>query len=591
MAKKKLNEKDLKRELQGFREQFPRLAEDELFVLWFIRAFVTENEEAAVNALTGTSGDKGTDAILILDKSKDVYIIQGKYREIINHKAENRSDIISFADIAINLSAPKKTFDSFLEGMAQVVQERMKEARERIVKRDYRLQLYYATLGKCSEDLEKEAINIVRRAKCHAGIEICGGQRIMLLLADYLEGVAPPVPSLDLEMESGHGVVMKGILQRHDKKTDIESWIFSMSGQAVAEIFERTGPRIFARNVRGFLENTDVNKSMVITLKHEPEFFWYYNNGITIVCDSAEQRSSSGKDILHVDNPQIINGQQTTRTLHRMFEMSAKASVPVRVIRVLRDPKSDHENFENLVSCIVRATNWQNAIQASDLVSNDRRQIEIERALRKIGYLYMRKRQAKSEVRGAAGANKFWTVSKEEIAQAVASCDLDPVTLRLGKGKLFEEEYYKTIFPNANPDYYLTRYWLMKRAAQAAKGYPERAYAKWLVIYFLWSNLNPIIRSGNPARVFRQACEKNGPLIVPLKRSTNSVFNAALAFYRHKRGKGATAIDVSSFFRRKGLPSDFLQFWSSNRNKHRRTFEKSWQKFRKSLEEAPLRVM
>ena len=33
MRKKKLTEEDLKRELQSFKEQFPRLADDELFVL------------------------------------------------------------------------------------------------------------------------------------------------------------------------------------------------------------------------------------------------------------------------------------------------------------------------------------------------------------------------------------------------------------------------------------------------------------------------------------------------------------------------------------------------------------------------------
>jgi len=322
---------------------------------------------------------------------------------------------------------------------------------------------------------------------------------------------------------------------------------------------------------------------MVETLKREPEFFWYYNNGITIVCDEAEQRSRSGKDILQVRNPQIINGQQTTRTLHRMIEKAAKASVPVRVIRIPRNPSADQENFENLVSCIVRATNWQNAIQASDLVSNDRRQIEIERGLRKLGYLYIRKRQARSEVRSAAGINRYWTVSKEEIAQAVASCDLDPFTLRLGKERLFEEEYYNTVFPTANSDYYLTRYWLMKRVAHVAKGYPERAYAKWLVIHFLWSHLSPILRSASASTVFRRVCESNGAPLPPLEKSINSAFNAALAFYRQKRGKGATAIDVSSFFRRKGLPDDFLGFWRSHTNNYRNSFKKAWQKFRRVI--------
>lgn len=81
MPGKKLSGVDLKRELDSFRENFPQLSNDELFVLWFLRAFVTEDEKAAVDSLIGVSGDKGVDAIYIDDKARDVFIIQGKYRE------------------------------------------------------------------------------------------------------------------------------------------------------------------------------------------------------------------------------------------------------------------------------------------------------------------------------------------------------------------------------------------------------------------------------------------------------------------------------------------------------------------------------
>ena len=56
-------------------------------------------------------------------------------------------------------------------------------------------------------------------------------------------------------------------------------------------------------------------------------------------------------------------------------------------------------SFETLVSRIVSATNWQNAIKPSDLMSNDRRQIEVERQFRKLDYLYIRKRMTKGEAR------------------------------------------------------------------------------------------------------------------------------------------------------------------------------------------------
>src|SRR5207249_2867072 len=100
-------------------------------------------------------------------------------------------------------------------------------------------------------------------------LTVLDGRQILLLLGDYLDGVAPPVPSLDLEVDGN-------ILQRHDRHTEIESWIFSMSNRSVAEMHERAGTRLFARNVRGFLGSTDINRNMEATLAREPEFFWYY---------------------------------------------------------------------------------------------------------------------------------------------------------------------------------------------------------------------------------------------------------------------------------------------------------------------------
>ncbi len=101
---------------------------------------------------------------------------------------------------------------------------------------------------------------------------------------------------------------------------------------------------------------------MESTLKREPERFFYYNNGITILCDDAKKISAQGKDILRVSNPQVINGQQTTRTLARRIEQARKSSVIVRVIQVPRDESNGDDYFDTLVSQIVEGTNWQNAI-------------------------------------------------------------------------------------------------------------------------------------------------------------------------------------------------------------------------------------
>jgi hypothetical protein len=397
----------------------------------------------------------------------------------------------------------------------------------------------------------------------------------MLLFRDYLDGVAPPIPSLELEMESGSKVRVTGILERYDIQADVESWVFSMKGNNVADLYLRSGIRVFARNIRGFLGGTPVNQSMVETLKQEPSRFFYYNNGITVVCDKAEKRGSKGKEYLFVSNPQIINGQQTTRTLAAHVKLAANASVLVKVIQIPREMDNGSEQFDSLISQIVAGTNWQNAISAADLKANDRRQIEIEREFRKLGYIYVRKKMSKSEAKQLAIIKHQRAVKKEELARCVAGCDLDPVLPRSGVAKLFESEHYTDVFPCSDPNYYLPRYHLMREVTKSSRGHPERGYAKWVVLGFMWGELKGMVHTARQAETFRVACERQaGGVVKPLDQAIEKAFVAAKKYYGMNRGTGAKAEDPSRFFRgKRGRDKEFAAFWKSPANKGRRVFE------------------
>lgn len=577
--------KDLHLQLDDLGDRYPKLKRDELFVLWFLRAYVTEDDDDSVRALTGGGGDKDADAVLVDDKAKTVIVVQGKLRKDVATKSEARNDVMGFAHLADVLSGDQAAFDAHKPGLAPDVWDRLTDARERITRRDYRLLLYYVTLGRFTPAVVEAAKREVRRAPGEAEIDLVGGKRVMRILADYLDGVAPPIPWLDLEVEAGTSVATAEPLTRYDADTEIDSWVFSMTGEAIAKLYDKAGVRLFARNIRGFLGSTKINEGMRQTIRTEPEYFWYYNNGITIMCDGAKGMKSGGRTVVRVNNPQVINGQQTTRTLHGAAKRGKQPSVLVRVIAVKRDGDSPGPEFEALVSKIVAATNWQNAIKPSDLMANDRRQVEIERQMRKLGYAYLRKRQTKGEARRAFKSRKLRMIKKEEVAQAVAACELDPVVLRLGKERLFEEERYGHIFPVSDPLFYLTRYWLMRSVGYVSHGYPERAYAKWLVIHFMWRQIAPLLRKRAAQQAFVRSHETHGEADAELTWAMDKAFVAALRFYRKNRGSGVQAIDVSSYFRRRGLHKDFEKFWRSAANSSRAGFRKYLRSFEEALEE------
>lgn len=574
----------LRKEVKEVQDQFPSWTADNAFVQWFLQAFLVADADQAARAVTGVSHDKGIDAILIDDDVSKVFLVQGKLRQGPSARLEPRSEVIAFSEMASKLTGTEAEYQTFALGLAPNVAAKLAEARRRVRKRNYELHLYYVTTGRCSAPLKSEAESAVSQAAGRAEVTILDRRDILNLLVDFLSGAAPPVPYLDLRIDSRGVTGSDGMIQRFDSESGIESWILTMAANDVGDLYEKSGDRLFARNIRGFLGDTSINEGMRETLRTEPDHFWYFNNGVTIVCDAARKTAERGGAILRVTNPQIINGQQTTRMLQR--ESVRRAAVVVRVISVPRAQASDEGRFEKLVSNIVAATNWQNAILPSDLRSNDSRQINLQREFAKLGYRYLRKRQTKSEAKRLAGAQHGFWIKKDELAQVIAACDLDPYVVRSGKEGLFKQPSYDRVFDSRSIREYLSAYWTGRLVKYHGGSFPDRAYAKWHVLHFLWRQLSPIVRARATADTYRTMAER-GRWLPAIDQATETVYLAMLAFYREKRGKGPHAVDVSNFFYRPHQHTAFDAYWASGDNRRRRKkFEKQLTRFQTNLVEA-----
>ncbi len=312
------------REIRELHEQNPTWTLDNAFVHWFLQAFLVSDPETAARSVTGVSHDKGCDGVYIDESLGKVFVLQGKFHQGQKPPAEHRSDVVAFAQLARKLTGSKADFDSYLTGIDPTVGKLLGESRHRIQRRRFELHLYYVTTGCCSGPLKSEAESEVAQANAFASISVLDRKNVLSLLTDYLGGAAPPVPFLDLPIDPRGIVGSDGVVQRYDHDTGVESWILSMSGRDLAALYSKAGDRLFARNIRGFLGATEINVGMAQTLDEEPDNFWYFNNGVTLVCDSARKTAERGQAILRVTNPQIINGQQTTRVLFSTPPSQAK---------------------------------------------------------------------------------------------------------------------------------------------------------------------------------------------------------------------------------------------------------------------------
>jgi AIPR protein len=371
----KVDREDLQEQLNEFKKAF-RLRDDDAFVAWFMRAYIVDSDVTAKDSLTGDSGERGVDAVYIDDSVRTIHIVQGKCHDGIHQARDSSKALTDFAGWAEILYGQNDHFSSAIAGIEPIAEKKLKEARDRLQRADpYRLVFYWVSTGRASQEAVSAAERIVRRAGASAArtprFEFIGGHEVLDLLRDYMYGVAPAVPMLELAAATE-------IVLSRDEETGIVLRMFQMRGDDLGGLVDEAGVRLFALNIRSYLHETKVNRSLKTTLREVPQDFLYFNNGVTFVCDSARLESADERSILTVTNPQIINGQQTTRVLNEVNDGAKKARVLVRVMVIPRDAENAEKRAE-LVSDIVQATNWQNSIKLSDLKANDVRQVLIER--------------------------------------------------------------------------------------------------------------------------------------------------------------------------------------------------------------------
>ncbi|GAA1084929.1 AIPR family protein [Nocardiopsis metallicus] len=147
----------------------------------------------------------------------------------------------------------------------------------------------------------------------------------------------------------------------------------------IKQWYEDHGDRLFDRNIRRSLGVTGVNQGLIETLKSEPEHFWYFNNGITVLADSVRRGVKykgvpGGSGQLTVEGGSIVNGAQTVTAIHRAVredpEVGERAQVAVRFISL----GAEEDDFGERVTT---ATNTQNQVERRDFVALDKVQAEL----------------------------------------------------------------------------------------------------------------------------------------------------------------------------------------------------------------------
>ncbi|MBU5470556.1 AIPR family protein [Falcatimonas sp. MSJ-15] len=178
-----------------------------------------------------------------------------------------------------------------------------------------------------------------------------------------------------------------------DEKTDknnkitYSSYLASVPGQILCDLYLEYGSRLLEGNVRSFLSvKGKVNKSIQNTIKNYPDMFFAYNNGIAATATEIDTKmTENGLVITRIKDLQIVNGGQTTASIANAV-LTAKKGEKVKLDN-LRVPMKisilEYYVSEKIIPKISEYSNSQNKVDASDFFSNHPFHIRMEDYSRK----------------------------------------------------------------------------------------------------------------------------------------------------------------------------------------------------------------
>jgi hypothetical protein len=476
-----------------------------------------ENAEAASSIVDGAD-DNGIDALYADKDNHTIYLVQSKW--IYSGKGcPKKGDVHSFADGFEDLIYPRfDRFNAKIKKHKDEIVSILNESNVHII-----LILAYSGSNELSKYANRIFEDLVREHNEISdllSIKILNLKELHKIFLGRTKGISL---NLDIALkEWGH------------IEDPFDAYYGQIEAVDVANWYNQYGNSIFRPNLRSFMGSTEVNDSIRMTLSKEPEKFWYFNNGITLLCNKIEKKAIGGQDrrsgYFHCEGISVVNGAQTVGSIATVYkdhpELVNRARVSARFISLEKCP-------DDFAIDVTRATNTQNKIERRDFASLDPEQQRLQRELLLEGIEYTYK------TGGQLVSQKGCDIEEATIALACAYLDIGlAVQAKREISKLWEnieKPPYKILFNSGLNGEDLWRKVEIKRIIdkelEALKRYYEQGREQLFIIHgnrFILHLIFKYIRENNLienpdeiAETITQQCEQ---VLIKLVKSSNYLY-------------------------------------------------------------------
>ena len=322
-------------------------------VLWDENLSDEQIEEAV--AVDGPS-DMGIDAWYLADDEsiKVLYLVQSK------DTRANKSDLDKLKNGFLDLFHPTKSVNANSE-----VRTRAAELQSQ-VNDDLTIEMHLVTSKLVSRNLRTDG-----QPLWHEDISFLGRTFPTAFYVHDVESLAANIRVIQEQPITARFQLGKDEYFKYETESKYLTVSAAIRAEELARLYNQNRLNLFRLNPRYFLTTKSaVNREILDTLNgDDADNFYLYNNGVTATCSAISDYDVDTGSILELDDFQIVNGCQTTVTIHEKWRQAGGAGnlETVRVpIRIIETPAA-----KQMAEQVARTTNRQNQMKQEDFRSGD----------------------------------------------------------------------------------------------------------------------------------------------------------------------------------------------------------------------------
>ncbi|MGL4987456.1 MAG: AIPR family protein [Treponemataceae bacterium] len=395
------------------------------FVVYALERFSNNfNIDEIISDVTDGGNDNNIDILNIDDDFLYINVFQVKYKKSQNLNATiGEKDVTMFLtrvkEILIDSNVQNLVMNKHLENIYNDFHDLIKNSEKKPA-----IRLYLVTNGSDINEQEKQTLN-----------QFCKDNPIVTewkVLNNYSFFIEKTTKfSGNIEIIISDNIVIMN--------EEINSYIVNFKTIELVSLYEKFKDKILEKNVRKLLK-TQINKNIEDSLINDPKMFWYKNNGLSIVCKRMEIKTLLGTKKLFIEDPYIINGGQTAKTIYNLFhekENKDKDIFNCSYIMARIYQTTDEEK----ISSICYGTNNQNKITLFDLKS-------INSNLKKIKEFFDQQNISLLIQRNSEEKKHSLAINSDFLLQIYCAIfENIPHKSKISKSRIIEE-YYDRIYNN-----------------------------------------------------------------------------------------------------------------------------------------------